>query len=564
MKKIFMLSILALSTMTGYAADTMPTNGNTILSADTSTYMMRKNTLSNIEFCTTNYGIFGLNVPQNSGGTFWPRNSQNQYIFGGGVWFGAQKKKQDAEGNSTYRKMTVISYDPSVGGSWLVPGYIEEGNAVREDLKNKNGVYVSTDYNRETGIPIEAESRPNWCLWKINANGEFEYGTPKYTNVASATNRDYTTYPQGPLFVSDEDFVSSYKDTDLSKYKIGSNAANNAGYPLGLQFEERVMSWNTTGMQDAMVVFYTIENKSNDTLINCRIGSMLDFDIAAIPITTKNSSNDRLRYLSEYPNMNLTVAWSDSDYGDGAIGLGYMGVSLIETPAVDANGFIRKDKSIFFPEEQVGLSAVKIWDIAEDVKTDTSKYDLLSTGIIETDTSRGDKRLLTACGAFNMLPGDKARFAVAINFALPAKGGEADGTIEDLTGFTGNGKMDALSSNSGSLIGNLNNLRTEYYKAIKLSVDDETVTTIMLGDVYPNPTTKAINVNYNLTIDGDVSIGIYDQLGNEVQTLTNGHRSSGSQSEMFQLSTELFSNGMYYLRVKTASGTAVKVISIVK
>ena len=561
-----MLSILALSTMTGYAADTMPTNGNTILSADTSTYIMRKSTLSNIEFAASNFGLFGLNEYSADGGTCWPRNSNNRYIFAGGAWFGAQKKKQDAGGNYTYRKMTVVSYDPNTGGSWLVPGYTTEGNTVRADLKNKNGVYMSTDYNKETGSPLEADSRPNWCLWKVSPNGEFEYGTPKYTNVPAAVNRNFTNYPQGPLFVSDEDFVSSYKDTDLSKYKIGSNAANNAGYPLGLQFEERIMSWNTLGMQDAIVVFYTIENKSNDTLINCRIGSMLDIDI-----NNKNNSevvlsasNDRMRHLSENPNMNLTVAWSDSDYGDGGIGLGYIGVSLIETPAVDSNGFIRKDKSIFFPEEQVRLSTVKIWDISEDVKTDTNMYDLLSTGVIETDTSRGDKRLLTACGAFNMRPGDKARFAVAINFALPAKGGEADGTIEDLTGFSGNGKMDALSSNSGSLIGNLNKLRTEYYKSIKLSVDDETITNIVLGDVYPNPTTKAINVNYNLAMDGDVSIGIYDQLGNEVQALAKGFKTSGSQSEMFQLNTELFSNGMYYLRVKTASGTAVKAISIVK
>ncbi len=563
MKKIFMLSILALSTMTGYAAETMPTKGDLIQSADTNMNIMRKSTLSNIDFCTTNYGIFGLNVSENSGGIFWPRNSSNQYVFGGGVWFGAQKKIQDAVGNSTYKKLTVVSYDPTNGGSWLVPGYIEEGDRERSDLKNKNGVYVSTDYNRETGSPIESDSRPNWCLWKTNANGEFEYGTPKYTNLADATNRNFTTYPQGPLFVSDEDFVSVYKDTDLSQYNIGPNTALNAGFPLRLQFEERVMSWNTTGMQDAMVVFYTIENKSNDTLINCRIGSMLDIDIGAIPNTSAAASNDRMRHLSENPNMNLTVSWTDTDKGELGKNFGYMGVSLIETPAVDANGFIRKDKSIFYPEEQVGLSTVKIWDIEEDVTPDSTLYDEFSTGGIETDTSRGDKRLLTACGSFNMLPGDKARFAVAINFAMPAKGGDADGTIEDLTGFT-NGKVSTLCSNSGSLIGNLNKLRTEYYKAIPLSVDDETVTNVILSDIYPNPTTKAITLNYNLTKDSEVSIGVFDQLGNEIQSLTNGLRSSGSQSEIFQLNSELYSNGVYYLRVKTASGTAVKAISIVK
>lgn len=54
-----------------------------------------KNKVSNIEIYSTNYGILGQNVAATSNadkvGGFWPRDSKNAYIFGGGLWIGAKK-----------------------------------------------------------------------------------------------------------------------------------------------------------------------------------------------------------------------------------------------------------------------------------------------------------------------------------------------------------------------------------------------------------------------------------------------------------------------------------------
>ncbi|MCX7936371.1 MAG: hypothetical protein N2971_01530, partial [Chlorobi bacterium] len=82
---------------------------------------LRQNTVSRVRFMITNYGIFGLDVARNQGGGFWPRGSTNEYIFGGGIWFGAIKTKDGLP-----RKMSVISYNPNSGASWMTPGSIDD------------------------------------------------------------------------------------------------------------------------------------------------------------------------------------------------------------------------------------------------------------------------------------------------------------------------------------------------------------------------------------------------------------------------------------------------------
>ena len=58
----------------------------------TGVYDLQKNSVSNVEFYNTNYGVFGFDVTKGKAGGFWPRGSQNNYIFAGGFWFAAKKR----------------------------------------------------------------------------------------------------------------------------------------------------------------------------------------------------------------------------------------------------------------------------------------------------------------------------------------------------------------------------------------------------------------------------------------------------------------------------------------
>jgi hypothetical protein len=103
---------------------------------------LQKNTVSNLEFYTTNYGIFALNTALNQGSGIWPRGSQNHYIFGGGVWFAAKKKRP---GTDQFRNYVTVTYNPNSGASWMVPGRIADGDLVDNEAAKKYRVYFSTD-----------------------------------------------------------------------------------------------------------------------------------------------------------------------------------------------------------------------------------------------------------------------------------------------------------------------------------------------------------------------------------------------------------------------------------
>ena len=172
----------------------------------------------------------------------------------------------------------------------------------------------------------------------------------------------------------------------------------------------------------------------------------------------------------------------------------------------------------------------------------------------ESDKGPGDKRMLMSVGPFTMLPGDKARFAVGLVFALPAKGGEADGTTADIAG---------ANPSDPSLVNKVRALQKEYYKANTSGVSDES-NSIIINAVYPNPTAKDISVDYSVEQDADVRISIIDQFGTEMQVLYSGEQNAGKHTEQLQLDTDAISSGVYYLQVKIGNETKTKAISIVK
>ncbi len=558
MKKLLILSLLVLCVLNINAKEKP---ANKLQTYSGGVFDLQRSTVSNVDFFNSNYGIFGQNVAQNEAGTFWPRGSQNKYIFGSGVWFGAKKINPNTNELNNY---CVVSYDPNIGKSWMVPGSIDQADTLQPQYASNNRIYASTDYNSDA-TPNGVNWGPNWPLWITDNTQAMEYGTYAHAYILDTALRNYTSYPNGPLFVSGEDMYSRFKDTDLNSYVGGAVNAAAKGYPLRTQFEQKIYSWNTTELQDVVVLVYTVENKSQDTLMDCWFAPMFDADIVANMNNSSSSkaSNDRCRYYIENPDLNLAVMWSEATNGDEANGLGYMGISFIESPAVYPNGFLRTDQNIYLPSEQLGLKTFKNWNISEDLSNETTRYNAMSAQVKDGDLGSGDKRLLMATGPFNLRPGDKTRVAVAISFAMPAKGGEADGTTEDIEGGLAPGKYPVLQSNNLSLGQKLDILETKYYENI-LSVNSDEISNLSINGVFPNPTNKAISIEYQLQNSGLISIGLFNQLGEEVQELYSGQMSKGKQSNHYILNTHNLSNGIYYIRIQSGSEIKTKAVSIIK
>ncbi len=392
------------------------------------TFEQRKNRVSRIEFYSTNYGIFGLNIAANRGGGFWPRGSQNQYIFGGGIWFAAKKWVRNE-----LRKLVVLSYNPNSGASWMVPGRIADGDEYSDDLKDKYQLYFSTDYAPDgTPLPERAGERPqgpNWPLWITSETETLKVNRYFGDYVDDLDKRNVQTYPRGPAFISQEDIWSVFKDTDLRRYEGGVAVRRSQGYPLRVEIEQTIYSWGFGDYGDFIFLKYLIINRSRDTLWECWMAPAMDFDIGPANNPVGIAGNDRVRFYDEDPSLNLAIQWSNPDQGEGGKGFGYLGMTFLESPAVDPmTGFIRKDKRFYPLQEQLGLVTFRNWVIQNDPSGDEERYDFMAARIRDGDTGPGDKRFLMATGPFNMAPGDTARVVVGLVLAPTSTGADPRGS----------------------------------------------------------------------------------------------------------------------------------------
>ena len=78
--------------------------------------------VSDVDFSTTNTGLFGLNVAKKGPGFTVPRGSKKSYLFGSGLWFGARKRVLDSSGVPVWRPLAFLAYNPSTAVGWGTPG----------------------------------------------------------------------------------------------------------------------------------------------------------------------------------------------------------------------------------------------------------------------------------------------------------------------------------------------------------------------------------------------------------------------------------------------------------
>ena len=159
---------------------------------------------------------------------------------------------------------------------------------------------------------------------------------------------------------------------------------------------------------------------------------------------------------------------------------------------------------------------------------------------IENDPGPTDIRMMTSTGPFNLRPTEISRVVYSISFALPAKGGNPDGSKEDLGGLPlGKKAGDELQSVKNSLLDKVEAIKTEYYKVKELSVknDNYNINKIM-NSVYPNPASSNMTVDYTVENTGNVEISILDQLGRELN-LFSGLQNAGNYVKTFELNSIL-------------------------
>lgn len=136
-----------------------------------------------------------------------------------------------------------------------------------------------------------------------------------------------------------------------------------------------------------------------------------------------------------------------------------------------------------------------------------------------------------------------------VNFDFsPAQGFEGKATVsfDDVILAGENGTK--ISASSSSVVVDTNNMLP-----IKTA----------LNASYPNPFNPSTTINYDLAIDGYVSILVYDALGREVATLFSGDQVAGTNYQVTWNAADQAS-GAYFLRMTAGNYTNTQKLMLVK
>ena len=86
--------------------------------------------------------------------------------------------------------------------------------------------------------------------------------------------------------------------------------------------------------------------------------------------------------------------------------------------------------------------------------------------------------------------------------------------------------------------------------------------TYSLNQNYPNPFNPSTVINYQLPKSGNVTLSVYNMLGQEVKVLINEFQQAGTYDVKFDASE--FSSGVYFYKIQSGSFTDTKKMTLVK
>ncbi len=83
-----------------------------------------------------------------------------------------------------------------------------------------------------------------------------------------------------------------------------------------------------------------------------------------------------------------------------------------------------------------------------------------------------------------------------------------------------------------------------------------------LSQNYPNPFNPATEISFTLPVEGEVSLVVYDVLGNKIETLVKQTKPAGTYRITWNGTN--YSSGVYYYRMESGNFVQTKKMLLIK
>lgn len=129
---------------------------------------------------------------------------------------------------------------------------------------------------------------------------------------------------------------------------------------------------------------------------------------------------------------------------------------------------------------------------------------------------------------------------------------------------------DALKSDQGFHLGDLYHWYPDEYEAWATGVEERDIPApraFSLSQNYPNPFNPTTTINYTLEKAGDVSMTIYNVIGETVKTLVNASQSAGAHSVVWDATNDMgykVAAGVYFYELEFGGKTAIQKMMLIK
>jgi len=362
------------------------------------------------------------------------------------------------------------------------------------------------------------------------------------------------------------------KDDPLDDYN------NHYSTPIGLELQKSVYAYNNFNvLRDVVFIKYLFVNKGIDTLTDFYFSQWNDADIGYqkddfaccmpemnLGIAFNGDSLDENYFEKTPPALGLLllqgpkVPGSDSD---SAFYLGKWLAGMRNLNASSFNVFITPPFNDPYLDYEIwdfnaihGLSSYSGTPIIDPISKNSTKFMLEGnpvekTGWFAIDTlykrfRTDDLRVYLSSGPFTMAPGDSQEVAVAL---IVGQGSDNLQSVADVIEkakvvqyFYKNYDAYATSETYQAPV-------PEYYS---------------LSQNYPNPFNPSTKIDYELPVDGFVTLEVFNVVGEKVATLVNALQVKGNHSITFDAAG--LSSGIYFYSISSLNYFKTKKMSLIK